>query len=313
MKKIPIVFCFDNNLEMPAGVCITSLLVNAETDTFYDIFILHSDKCTFLDSKLNELPARSGNCRITFRGVGQEFENAFETRGITVATYYRLLIPKIIPEYDKIIYSDVDVIFRNDLTHIYESTDLTDYYMAGVVSINANVEAGYTKYVKSSGLNPLTYIYAGNLIINCKRLREDCIVPRFIEEANRTRYKFQDMDIINVVCKGRIKRLPPVFCLSVAIDKYATYRIENPCYTQQELEDAMQHGIIHYNGAKPWKQYCPHFDIWWEYYRKSICYDQLYYFDFFAQKMHEYDLMSLWERVKILLRWFIGLKNRFRS
>jgi len=313
MKTIPISFCFDNNFEMPACVCLTSLLVNAEADTFYDIFILHSDKCTFSAGKINELPERYRNCKITYRSVGREFEKAFEIRGITFAAYYRLLIPTIIPEYDKIIYSDVDVIFRNDLTHIYESTDLTDFYMAGVVSVSACDDTGYTKYLEGLGLNPLDYIYSGNLIINSKRLREDGIVPKFIEEASRTKYKYQDMDIINIICNGRIKRLPPAFCLSVSVNKYASYRLENPCYSQQELEEALQHGIIHYNGAKPWKQYCPHFDIWWEYYRKSIGYDQQYYFDFFAQKMHEYDLMPLWERVKILLRWFIGLKNRFRS
>ena len=308
MNVIPIAFCFDDNLEMPAGICLTSLLVNAKADTFYDIFILHSDKCTFPDGRLNELPSRYGNCKITFRSVGRQFENAFEIRGITFAAYYRLLIPELIPEYDKIIYSDVDVIFRNDLTHIYKTTDLTGCYMAGVVSVSASAEAGYTKYVESHGLQPLAYIYSGNLIINSHQLREDKIVPKFIEEAIHSRYIHQDMDIINIVCKGKIKRLPPVFCLSVVVSKYAVYRMENPCYTEQELVEALNEGIIHYNGAKPWRQYCPHFDIWWEYYRKSIFFDQRYYFYFFCQKMHEYDLLPLWDRIKIVLRYFIKKK-----
>jgi lipopolysaccharide biosynthesis glycosyltransferase len=310
MNTIPIVFCFDDNLEMPAGVCLTSLLVNAKADTFYDIFILHSNKCSFQDGKLNELPGRYGNCKITYRSVGSEFENAFEIRGITVAAYYRLLIPEIIPEYDKIIYSDVDVIFRNDLSQLYETTDLTDFYVAGVVSVSASVDVAYSKYLKGLGLNPVDYIYSGNLLINSKQLREDGIVPEFIKEVNHSKYKYQDMDIINIVCKGKIIRLPPVFCMSVAINKYAAFRIETSCYTEQELAEALKNGIIHYNGAKPWKQYCPHFDIWWEYYRKSIFFDQKYYFDFFVQKMHEYDLIPLWERVKILLRLFIGLKKK---
>jgi len=305
IKKIPIAFCFDDNLEMPAGVCITSLLVNAEPDTFYDIFILHADKSTFQHGKLKELPARYGNCQITFRSVGRAFENAFEIRGITYAAYYRLLIPELITEYDKIIYSDVDVIFRNDLTRIYEETDLADFYMAGVVSVSANTEEAYTKSLIKMGLNPANYIYSGNLIFNSKQLREDGIVPKFIEEASHSTYKRQDMDIINIVCKGRIKRMPPVFCVSVAVSKYATFQLENPCYTMQELAEALQHGIIHYNGHKPWKQYCPYFDMWWEYYRKFVFFDQRYYFEFFSQKMHEYDLLPLWERVKILARWFM--------
>ena len=38
MNVVPIVFAFDNNLILPACVCISSLLVNAKCDTFYDVF-----------------------------------------------------------------------------------------------------------------------------------------------------------------------------------------------------------------------------------------------------------------------------------
>ena len=44
MKTVPIAFAFDNNLVFPACVCLSSLLMNAKDDTFYDIFILHSSK-----------------------------------------------------------------------------------------------------------------------------------------------------------------------------------------------------------------------------------------------------------------------------
>ena len=304
MKKIPVVFCFDNQLEMPAGVCLTSLLINAGPDTFYDIFILHSDHCTFLDGKLNELPVRYGNCRITFRSVGREFENAFEIRGITVAAYYRLLIPELIPEYDKIIYSDVDVIFRKDLTQIYEATDLTDYYMAGVVDPSPDVFK-YHKYIRSLHLIPENYIYSGNLIINSKLLRDDGMVQKFIEEAGRSEYKYQDMDIINVVCKGKTKRIAPEFCLSMAVRDCAIHQKEQSLYTKEELDVSLKEGIVHYTGPKPWIQICPDFDIWWEYYRKSIFFDQKFYFDFFNRKMNEYDSLSLWKRIKILARWFV--------
>ena len=304
MKKIPVVFCFDDNWELPAGVCLTSLLVNANPDTFYDIFILHSAGCTFPDGKINELPVQYGNCRITFRSVGREFENAFEIRGITVATYYRLLIPEIVPEYDKIIYSDVDVIFRKDLAHIYESTDLTDFYMAGVVDPSPDVYK-YHKYIRSLNLIPEDYIYAGNLIINAKLLREDGIVQKFIKEVNHSRYQCQDMDIINIVCKGKTKKIAPEFCLSMAVRECAIYQKKQSIYTQEELEISLKEGIVHYTGPKPWIKYCPDFDIWWEYYRKSIFFDQNYYFNFFNRKMNEFDLLPLWKRIKILVRWFV--------
>jgi len=308
MKTIPIAFCFDQNWELPAGVCLTSLLVNAHTDTFYDIFILHSDKSDFSESKIHELPIRYENCRITFRCVGKEFENAFEIRGITIATYYRLLIPEIVPEYDKIIYSDVDVIFRKDLARIFETTDLTDFYLAGVVDPSPDA-LRYHKHIRSLNLLPEEYVYAGNIILNSRLLREDGVVQKFIREVNHSKYDCQDMDIINIVCKGKIKKIAPEFCLSMAVRECAVYQKKQSIYTQDELELSLKEGIVHYTGPKPWIKYCPDFDIWWEYYRKSIFFNQKYYFDFFNRKMDEYDYLPLWKRIKILVRWFVYRKK----
>lgn len=298
-NMVPIVFCFDDNLELAAGVCISSLLQHAHPDTFYDIFILHSDICQFPFGRLNELPAHYGNCRITYRTVSREFEQAFEIRGITVATYYRLLIPELIPEYDKVLYSDVDVIFRDDLSDIYINTDMEGCYVAGVSTPYSDM----TAYVETVIKTTITqYIAAGNLIFNNKKLREDGVVERFKQVALK-KWKYQDMDTINIVCAGKIKQLPPWFCMT-----YITFEILNTpnqsYYPPEVAEYARKYGIIHYNGPKPWNQYCLNFDIWWQYYRKSIFFDEKFYYDFYVKKMNEYDSLSLWKRVKILLRYF---------
>jgi len=299
MTIVPIVFCFDDNLELPAGVCISSLLIHALPETFYDIFILHSGNCRFITGRLNELPLHYGNCRITYRKVGKEFEHAFEIRGITVAAYYRLLIPELITEYDKVLYSDVDVIFRNDLATFYKSTDLTDYYVGGVSTPYSDI----TDYVENVIKTKITqYIASGNLIINSKKIREDHLLVHFKRVA-LCKWKYQDMDTINIVCAGKIKLLPPWFCMTCT-----TFEILNDAnqkyYPEDVADYARKYGIIHYNGSKPWKQYCLNFDIWWEYYRESIFFDPKFYYDFYSAKMNEYDLLPLWKRVKILLRYF---------
>ena len=60
MKTVPILFTFDQSLELAAGVCLTSLLESAEASTFYDIFVLHGPGCDFSGSRLNALPERYG-------------------------------------------------------------------------------------------------------------------------------------------------------------------------------------------------------------------------------------------------------------
>lgn len=306
MNIVPIAFAFDNNLIIPACVCISSLMMNAKEDTFYDIFILHSVNTALKKEELDKLPHYYQNCRIQYRQVDETFDSAFEIRGITTPAYYRVLIPELIPEYDKIIYSDVDVIFRFDLSDLYINTDLTNYYVAGVNSLSHLVSEYKHYYVEKLHLDPEKIIYSGNLIINSQKIKEDNLIPLFKEQAQNN-YKFQDMDILNIVCKGKILYLSPNFCLSTFISQASLYS-QNALlelWNQSEIDNALKHGIVHYNGQKPWKGFCVNFDIWWEYYRKSPFFDKKFYFDFFYGKLNELDQLSLWKRIKILLRYFI--------
>lgn len=306
MNIVPIVFSFDNNLILPACICISSLMMNAKESTYYDIFILHSEHENLNHSELDKLKKYYKNCNITYRTVDSSFDHSFEIRGITTPAYYRLLIPDLIPEYDKIIYSDVDVIFRSDLSEVYCQTNLDDYYIAGVNSL-AHLVPEYKEYfIKKRHLDPARIIYSGNLIFNSKKMREDSLVARFKELAGN-KYLFQDMDILNLVCGGKIYYLTPDFCLSTFISEAMVYHKHEllQIWNQDELNLAFLSGIVHYNGQKPWKGICINFDIWWEYYRKSPFFDEKFYFDFFYNKLNELDQLPLWKRIKILIRYFV--------
>ena len=94
----------------PAIVSLTSLLENANSNTFYDIYIIYPNKYDYTNTPITKLTDIYQRCKITYRPISDVFRGAFEIRGITTPAYYRLLIPELIPEYDKILYSDVDVI-----------------------------------------------------------------------------------------------------------------------------------------------------------------------------------------------------------
>lgn len=306
MRTVPIAFAFDNNFIMPACVCISSLLMNANEDTYYDIFILHSQKEKLDEERLNSLSHYYPNCRIQYRTIDSTFDNAFEVRGITTSTYYRLLIPEIITEYDKIIYSDVDVIFRSDLSDTYFNTDMTNSYVAGVNALIQFIPDLKKYYSKLGNVNISGIIYAGNIIFNSVNIRKDNLVERF-KELVKNNYKFQDLDVLNIACQGKITYLEPSFCLTTYVADLSIYDRNNlqSVWNNDEINKALKTGIVHYNGQKPWKGYCVNFDIWWEYYRKSPFFDEKYYFDFFYSRLNELDQLSLWKRVKILIRYFV--------
>lgn len=304
MNKIPIVFAFDNNLILTAAVCIYSLLASAKPDTFYEIFIIHHKDISLDLDPVNKVLASFDNHSLRIIKIDGTFDNAFQIRGITTATYYRLLIPQLLPEYDKVLYSDVDVIFREDLSEIF-NIDLKDNLFGGVCAL-AHLDSGLFNYYSHLGLEPKSVVYAGNLVINCKEIRSNPLITEKFLSLAQNNYKYQDLDVINLSSKSRIYYLPLSFCITTDITQAIAEN--NPelhkIWSPSEIEHAKTKGIVHYNGQKPWIAYCINFDIWWEYYRKSPVFDPLFYYSFFRAKLDDYDSLSLWKRIKILIRFF---------
>ena len=304
MNTVPIVFAFDEKLLMPAGVCLTSLLETADPNTFYDIFILHPERCDFSGSKLMQLSGLFSNCRITLRPV-RDFVGAYEIRGVSEVTYYRLVIPDLIPEYDKILYSDVDVIFREDQAKYY-AVDLGDNYLAGVDSAAALPDKDKQYIRQTLGIEPDEgYFYAGNSLINSALIRRDSLMDIF-REKGKLQFRFQDMDIFNLVCNGRILRLP----LSCCFTNYMYYcvmlereRMEK-AFPKAEIDRALEKGIVHYNGTKPWDAICVNMDLWWDCYRRSIFFDEDFAFHFWDKECTRVERLSLWKRIKLVARYF---------
>ncbi len=311
MIVIPIVFAFDENMEMPAGVCMTSLLENADSDTFYDIFILHHPSCDFSNSLLLDLPKVYGNCKLTFRNVERAFDGAYQVRGITEATYYRLIAPELIPEYGKFLYSDVDVIFREDLGKYYY-VDLKDKYFGAVDTCSALRPDDQRRMAEEFGYDYRDgYFYAGNLVVNATKLLEDGKLQEF-RELGKNNYNQQDMMILNLACKGRIASMTPAYCMTSVLYSLIVNRRKDmeEVYGKAEIEHTLKFGIVHYDGPKPWSQPCTNMDIWWHYYRNSIFYDEKFTCDFWIGQRDCLMNMPLKKRIKQLLRYPLDWKQR---
>lgn len=306
MTTIPIVFAFDNNWILPAAVCIYSLFANANENTEYDVYFLYPQKSPLDTSCLERIFEVFPRHKAKYIGIGDDFDKAFQIRGINTLTYYRLLISDLLPEYDKVIYSDVDVIFQDDLADIYNQTNLNGKYI-GVVNSLAHLDNDRKRYYEGQlKLDPTKIFYAGNIILNAKAIRKAGLKDVFMSMIE-TKYRFQDMDILNITCHDKVQYLSPSFCVTTYFCEYANKRPGeiSELWSDKEIDEALSKGIIHYNGQKPWKGYCPNFDIWWEYYRKSPVFDPQYYFNFYYSRLNEFDQLSLLKRIKILVRYFV--------
>lgn len=276
-QKIPLILTFDDNIVMQAGVSITSLLNNARSNVFYEIHVLYIELNKNSQKEILRLTAIYDNVSIDFVDCTEYFSAGYEVRNITSTAYLRLLIPKLFRErYSKVIYSDVDVIFREDLSEIFDF-DLGDNAIAGIkadgVRRDYKDEMGFTT----------DYINSGFLLIDIDKITDDEVI-KSVELAKTSKYLFQDQDIINVIYKNRINsNVSPRWGFSpnkvkgiLIPDKTIEFY-----FSQTDINELdCSHGILHYAGPKPWNTHIELGDVWWEVYRSSIYYNRNYYINY---------------------------------
>jgi len=266
---IPVVFCFDKRIILGASVAIKSLVDCAKDDTTYDIRIFHSDLDINNQKNITHLVEGTRH-NLSFHYINPEiFKGApHNNKSWTELVYYRLLIPEIIKEYDKVIYSDVDVLFKGDLSEVYQ-IDLTGYEMAAVpVELNREGKMVCHKYFPENK-NDKIYI-SSFLVMNCSLMREEKTVNKFFETIKNigNRLKFFDLDTLNIACD---KFLPIDFrygtfqsiMFNDDVTKSHEYKFLKGIYSIEEIEKAKQNTImIHYAGkmGKPWRMKNPYAD-----------------------------------------------------
>lgn len=198
MSKINVCLSCDDNYSKYAGVVIASTLSNATINdelTFYilDGGISEEKKQQILSLKYIK------NCEIVFISIkGEEFEtfkSVCTHKYITIPAYYRLKLASLLPDVEKIIYFDCDIIVNYSLKSLF-NIDLGNYLIAGVRDINK-------KMLKK---NP-NYVNSGMLLFNLDLIRRENTEEQFLNytKTNFATIKLGDQEIINNVCKNRIK------------------------------------------------------------------------------------------------------------
>lgn len=263
MNRVPVVLTFDKRIILGAAVAIQSLIDTAKPETSYDIYVYHPD----IDEKtIKEFDKiiEGTNHTITFEYISKEkFKNApiNKNGSWTEIVYYRLLIPELLPQYDKVIYADTDVIFKGDLSDIY-NLDISDYECAAV-SMEPNNENMICHKYFPENKNDFTYI-SSFIVFNSKRMREENFVQRIFETIKtfNTRLKFFDVDALNITC-DKIYGLP--FRYGVFQSMYYNsdwsnsneYKFLKNVYDDKTLREETENIVmLHYAGklGKPWRR-----------------------------------------------------------
>lgn len=262
MSRIPVVFTFDKRIIYGSAVAIKSLVESANTDTVYDIYVYHPDLSENVIKDFEKMLEGSRNT-ITFQFIDKKrFENAPVNKhgSWTEIVYYRLLIPELLPQYDKVIYSDTDVLFKRDLSEVYNE-DILDFECSSPAMEKNGEDMICHKYF-SENKNELIHS-SGFMVMNCKKMRENHFVERVFETIKKyyNELRFFDLDVFNITCQN-IKNLPfryvflQSFYYNEDIKKANEYEFVSKVYSDEEiLKEKENVVIVHYAGkpGKPWR------------------------------------------------------------
>ena len=200
MSNINVCLSCDDKYSQYAGVMIASVLTNAKSDRVLSFYILDGGISDIRKQQILSLNSIK-ECDINFVPINpadfDEYRKVCTHKYITIATYYRLKLASLLPNVDKIIYFDCDMVVNSDLQELFD-TNLDEYLVAGVQDINK-------KMIKK---NPY-YVNAGMLIFNLDLIRKYNVEEQFLKytKENQETIKCGDQTIINEVCREKIKLL----------------------------------------------------------------------------------------------------------
>lgn len=267
-----IAFCFDHNLIRQVQVTVASLLdYRGNASVHYHIYCVCTSEALPVEPALRKIiGARDPASVLTMKVADNPYADAYQVRGISAGTYLRLELHRLLPEVDKILYTDVDVLFRDGLEALWQ-TPMEGKLLAAVRG-GANLSDQWARNSERPYWHHLekvrgNYINAGVTLMNLALIRERQLERQWQEWAKEKLY-YQDQDILNITCQGAIVFLPFRYnSLAYMTDADYDNCIREGIYSAQECEEGREHPVIlHYAGDKPWKRYDTNRgSLWWEY------------------------------------------------
>ncbi len=269
MKKtevIPIFFAVDDVYIPFLAVALQSLIDNASDKNYYSIKILYTNISEENQAKINKYQRE--NVDIEFVDLNyyiNKVKDKLYTRDYySATTYFRLFIPDLYPQYDKVLYLDSDIVVLSDIADLY-NIDMEDNLVAAapddviqtikVFQEYAELVVGVTDYKR--------YFNAGILLMNLDELRKFKFQDKFLYLLSKVKFSVaQDQDYLNRLCKGRVKLLE---------NTWDRMPIGGDVVKREDLH------LIHYNLAfKPW-----HFEdilykeYFWKYAQQTEFFDTI--------------------------------------
>ena len=251
----------------------------------YDIIFVHTGISENNRHLMQTMILDNPNFSLRFLDISDSFQasNLVIHSHFSIETFYRLVIPWVLIDYEKVIYLDSDLIILRDLADLFE-VEIGDNLLAATIDAEMACEyngsiLGVKEYCDTvlKLENPYSYFQAGVLLLNLCAFRKTFAPYELLELAEKRNYHYVDQDVLNVACSGRMYPLAMNWdVLTDAGGRINEIRKRAPKAICQAYQEARQHPfIIHYAGwEKPWDSPQSDFaEIYWQYARKTPFYE----------------------------------------
>ncbi|MBN2161944.1 MAG: glycosyltransferase family 8 protein [Pontiellaceae bacterium] len=259
-KTIKLCLAADANYMQHLVVTMSSVLIHAdESDSIH--FLVLSDGS--IDAELLRRTMFPRTCGIDVVNaaelVREHMDIQYNPRW-AVAAYYRLILPDLCPDDERIIYLDCDIVVRSSLAPLW-MMDM-DESIAGV----ADTGFDHRGRLAEAGVDLADpYINSGVTVWNLKKMRYNDYSSTLQQAVARCPVPdFPDQDWINIMSDSDRKILPPYW--NAMSHFFAEEEDGYELYSPAELEAARTNpGICHFTNVKPWTMTYTAHPFWPEY------------------------------------------------
>lgn len=214
LSDVVVVFACSENFVPYLSVATQSIVENASVSRRYDIIVLTRDISPASMITLTR-QVKSDNVGIGFLDVDAALGDIeLPHHGhFRPETYYRLLAPQLLPNVDKAIYLDSDLIVEKDIAGLFD-VDVTGYPLAATRDADTigqieGYDATVGPYLKNElGMrDPHDYFQAGVLLMNLAELRRTVSPEEFLALSTQRMWRWLDQDVLNRVVNGNYVRV----------------------------------------------------------------------------------------------------------
>ena len=183
LDAIKVVFATDDKYIPFLAVAIESLVDNSSKYNYYSIKILHTDVSKENKKKIEKYETE--NVSIEFVDLNYYIEKVKDklyTRDYyTNTTYFRLFLPELYPQYNKVLYLDSDIVILDDIAKLY-NINMGDNLVAAAPDDIIQSNKVFQDYVeKVVGVSDYKhYFNAGVLLMNLDQLRKFNFQEKFV-------------------------------------------------------------------------------------------------------------------------------------